>query len=201
MGRAVDSLYSINKNVEASDMFEQIIIPQQNSERIVFLSGEVNELSIAQTITQLLSLAQHNTKPINLIVSTYGGSVDEMFSLYDVIKSLPCPVHTIGLGKVMSAGVLLLSCGEKGKRLIGKSARIMMHPISSMLAGNIFELNNEAAEVQRMQNLMIEALSFESKMSKEQIQKIMKNGHDTFITPSEAIEFGIVDRIIGDNKQ
>lgn len=205
MGRSTSTVPTVtaadksSKKMEHFEAIEQIIIPTQNNERIVFLSGDVNESSITQVINQILTMAHQNDKPINMIVSTYGGSVDEMFSLYDVIKSLPCPVHTIGLGKVMSAGVLLLSSGVKGKRLIGRSTRIMIHPISSMMGGNIFEMMNEASEIQRMQNLMIDAMISETSMSKEQLQKLMKSGHDNFLTPSEAINLGIADKIFGEH--
>jgi ATP-dependent Clp endopeptidase proteolytic subunit ClpP len=100
-----------------------------DSSRIIFLHGEVTEGMIANVIAQMLHLATVNTKPIYLVVSTYGGAMHEMFSLYDCINFLPCPVHTVGLGKVMSAGVLLLAAGAKGKRLIGATASIMMHPM------------------------------------------------------------------------
>ena len=167
---------------------------------MVVLHGEVNELSISNVIVQLLHLANQNHKPIHLVISTYGGSVDEMFSLYDTIKFLPCPVHTIALGKVMSAGVLLLASGVKGKRMIGKSARIMIHPISGGLIGNVFEAMNEMKEFERLQELMVSALMSETKLTKENIDKLMKAGHDFFLTPEQAIEMGIVDRVIGDTK-
>jgi ATP-dependent Clp protease protease subunit len=165
--------------------------------RIVVLYGGVSEQSISAVIYQLLYLANQNHKPIHLVVSTYGGSVDEMFSLYDTIRFLPCPVHTIALGKVMSAGVLLLASGVKGKRMIGSSARLMMHPISGGFYGNVFESMSETAEFKRLQDLMVNSLQKESSMTKEQIENIMKSGHDYYVTPEEAIKLGIVDRIIG----
>lgn len=171
------------------------------NERIVFLSGDVNEHSISSTITQLISLANQNaSSPIHLIISTYGGSVDEMFSLYDTIKFLPCPIHTVALGKVMSAGVLLLSAGVKGKRLIGKNARIMMHPVSNGISGNVFHVINDAQETLRLQHLMVDSLAKETKMTKEIIQDIMQKGHDHYMTPMEAIKHGLVDKIIGDRE-
>lgn len=169
-------------------------------DRLVILHGEVNEQSISNVIVQMLHLSNQNHKPIHLIISTYGGSVDEMFSLYDTIKFLPCPVHTIALGKVMSAGVLLLASGVKGKRMIGKSARIMIHPISGGLIGNVFEAMNEMKEFERLQDLMVSALMSETKLKKEEIDKLMKAGHDFFLTPEEAIQMGVVDKIIGDVK-
>src|SRR4051812_38599097 len=110
LGTRKEKKASSNLQIEG---LEQIILPSlQSNDRIVYLSGEVNEHTIANVIVQLLSMANQSNKPIHLVVSTYGGSVDEMFSLYDAIKFLPCPVHTIGLGKIMSAGVLLLASGQ-----------------------------------------------------------------------------------------
>lgn len=177
---------------------EQLLLAQQpENSRVVVLHGDVNEHTISSVIAQLLHLANLNRKPIHMVVSTYGGSVDEMFSLYDAIKFLPCPVHTIALGKVMSAGVLLLAAGTKGKRLIGRSARIMMHPVSGGMYGNVFEILNETNEHQRLHDLMIGALERETKMKRTEIQKIMKAGHDYYITADEAIKLGIVDRMVG----
>lgn len=168
----------------------------QISERIVYLAGEVSEQSIAHVTATIIALAnQDKSSPIKLIISTYGGSVDEMFSLYDVMKYVPCPVHTIAIGKVMSAGVLLVAAGSKGNRLIGKSTRIMVHPISAGMEGTVFTMENELSETRRMQQLMEELLLAETKMTKAQLAQIMKRGHDTYITAKEAVKLGIVDAI------
>lgn len=178
--------------------FAELHIPARNNDRIVYLSGEVNEYSISNVISELLALANENpAKPIYLVISTYGGSIDEMFSLYDTIKFLPCPVYTIGLGKVMSAGVLLLCSGQKGKRMIGRNARVMIHPISSLLYGNIFNQLHEIKESQRLQDLLTDSLVRESKMSKEELEKIMKCGHDYYLDPDKTVELGLADIIIG----
>jgi len=169
------------------------------NERILFLSGDVNEHTIPAIIAQLISFANQNMQqPIYLIISTYGGSIDEMFSLYDTIKFLPCPVYTIALGKVMSAGVLLLASGVKGRRLIGRNARIMMHPVASETGGNVFQMVNSVKETERLQNIAVDALSKETNMSIDQIKNIMSLGYDYFMTSEEAIKLGIVDKVIGD---
>lgn len=182
---------------EGLEGIEQLLAPQSDNSRIVFLHGDVTEHSIANVIAQLLHLANISRSPIHLVVSTYGGSVDEMFSLYDTIRFLPCPVHTVALGKVMSAGVLLLASGVKGKRLMGASARIMMHSVISGSYGNVFELENHTKEHRRLQDLMIKALMKETKMSKKQVEEIMLKKLDYYISAEEAIKFGIVDKIIG----
>jgi len=200
MGRSVEpqNLHGApSRKTNSDDPSSAILMSPSEDSRIVVLYGGVSEQSIAATIVQLLYLANQNHKPIHLVVSTYGGSVDEMFSLYDTIKFLPCPVHTIALGKVMSAGVLLLASGVKGKRMIGSSARLMMHPISGGFYGNVFESVNETNEHKRLHHLMTTALQDETKMSVEQIESIMKSGHDYYLTPEDAIKLGIVDKIIG----
>lgn len=186
----------VNDGTEQNHVqLEQFAMPisMDGQPRVVCLHGEVSELLISQVIIQMLNLANISRDPIYLVVSTYGGSVDEMFSLYDTIKFLPCPVYTLALGKVMSAGVLLLAAGAKGRRIMGKSARIMIHPISGTLFGNVFELESENKEVGRQQELMVEALLRETKMSKKDVDKIMNAGKDYYITPDQAIKFGIVD--------
>jgi len=198
MGRPINN-YSKSKSSGVDDVY-YVAQSSGADDRLVVLHGEVNEHSISNVIVQLLHLANQNHRPIHLVISTYGGSVDEMFSLYDTIKFLPCPVHTIALGKVMSAGVLLLASGVKGKRMIGSSARIMIHPISGGVLGNVFEAMNEMKEFERLQELMVCALIKETKLKKEEVDKLMKAGHDFFLTPEQAIQMGIVDKIIGDKK-
>lgn len=176
---------------------EQLLMSQVDNTRIVFLHGDVTEHSISNVIAQLLHLANVNRNPIHLVVSTYGGSIDEMFSLYDTIKFLPCPVHTVALGKVMSAGVLLLAAGVKGHRLMGASGRIMMHSVLGGTYGNVFEAENQAKEHRRLHDLMVDTLLRETKMTKAQVESIMNKKVDRYLTPQEAIKFGIVDKIIG----
>jgi ATP-dependent Clp protease protease subunit len=201
MGRATFDAKQTSsvKSSTSVESLEQLLMPQQDNARIVILYGEVSEQSISNNVAQLLHLAAQNHKPIHLVVSSYGGSIDEMFSLYDTIKFLPCPVHTVALGKVMSAGVLLLAAGVKGKRMIGRSARLMIHPVSGGSYGTIFEVINETNEHKRLQDLLVSTLLRESKMTGDQIQKIMKAGYDYYLTPEEAVKFGIVDKIIGDD--
>lgn len=180
------------------DGLEQLATtPGSDTARIVVMHGDVTEQSTAAVIAHLLYLANLCNKPIHLVISTYGGSVDEMFSIYDTIKFLPCPVYTIGLGKIMSAGVPLLASGTKTKRMIGRSSRIMIHPIWGGSAGNVFEQMAEVQEMKRLHELFTNVFLSETKMTKKQLDKVMKSGHDFYLTPQQAIEYGIVDQIIG----
>ena len=199
MGRPTNKIESRGGKNNTEESVTVAAVQPDGGQRIVVLHGDVNEVSISLVVAQLLHLASQNHKPIHLVISTYGGSVDEMFTLYDTIKFLPCPVHTIALGKVMSAGVLLLATGAKGKRMIGKNARVMIHPISGGVGGNVFEVMNESKEHKRMQDQMVDAIVRETKATKSQIEKIMKSGHDFYLLPEQAVSMGIVDKIIGDD--
>ena len=200
MGRPTAKLKVHEDSKNNSEEFVQVPhVHAGDSSRLVVLHGDVNEASISLVVAQLLHLASQNHKPIHLVISTYGGSVDEMFTLYDTIKFLPCPVHTIALGKVMSAGVLLLASGKKGKRMIGKSARIMIHPVSGGAGGTVFEVLNDVKEHKRLQDQMVDAIVKETGSTRVKIEKIMKTGHDVYLLPEEAIKLGIVDKIIGED--
>ena len=189
------------KIMRSGDCDEQSSSQVQTSQRLIYLSGTVSEASITAVTTQLLSLASQDDSPINLVISTYGGSVHEMFSLYDTIKFLNCPVHTVGLGKIMSAGVLLLASGEKGKRLIGPSARVMIHSMSSVSWGNVFDMENELQETKYLQRFMTDALLEETKITKEQLMKLFKSKTDTYFSALEAVKLGIVDKIMSNKKK
>lgn len=173
----------------------------QLSHRMVYLAGAVSEETIGQVIASLIELANQDSKtPITLIVSTYGGAVDEMLSLYDVINHLPCPVHTVGLGKVMSAGVLILASGKKGERLVGQNTRVMIHPISAGTGGTVFQMSAQMGEIERMQALMERLLSNETGQTISAVAAAMRKGHDHFLDADESIKFGIADKLIASKK-
>lgn len=197
MGRNIEVSAKISKR-NSEEGANVSMVHSGDSTRIVVLHGDVTEASISMVVAQMLHLAGQNRDPINLVISTYGGSVDEMFMLYDTIKFLPCPVHTIALGKVMSAGVLVLASGAKGKRMIGKNARIMIHPVSGGVMGNVFEVVADTKEHKRLQEQMVSAIIKETKCTRVDIEKIMKSGHDYYVLPEQAVKMGIVDTIIGE---
>ena len=198
MGRSITETPEQGKSKNAGESTTVIMQSTPgDAGRVVYLHSNVDENSISQVIATLIALANMNQEsPIHLVVSTYGGAIDEMFALYDVIRMLPCPVRTIGVGKIMSAGVLLLASGEKGTRLIGETTRVMIHPVSNGAQGTVFEVANEATEGVRLQRLLVETLASETKMSVKKVESLMKLGYDRYVLPKEAIELGIVDKVM-----
>ena len=166
--------------------------------RVLYLTGEVTEESVSTLVSEIIMCVnQSKSEPITLIINTEGGSVDDMFALYDVIKFVPCPIYTVGLGKVMSAGVLILASGVKGGRMLGKHASFMIHPISSEISGDVFQMANEMKETQRIQKMFEDAILAETKMTPKQLETLMKTGQDVYLSSEEALKFGLVDKIIG----
>jgi len=172
--------------------------------RSIMFVGEVTDDRAADLISALLVLSQtkdpdaERAEPIKLYVSTYGGSADEMFGIYDVVNFCKkfCDIETIGLGKVMSAGTLMLASGTKGKRKIGKHCRVMIHAVNGGQVGDIHNLQNELEQTVSLQDSYIQAMSHETNMTKRQIQTLINRKVNVYLTAEEAIEKGLADEIL-----
>lgn len=137
-------------------------------------------------------------KPFNFVISTYGGSASDMFSVYDVMRGMKkvCEIHTIGLGKVMSAGVLLLAAGTKGKRRIGANCRVMIHGVISGQHGHLHDVENEFEEAKMTQKSYIKALATETNMTEAYLKKLIQRKTNVYIDAKQAIELGIADELM-----
>jgi len=180
------------------------ILPPQKEIRTIALFGDVDEEKAGDLCMGLLMLTDFSEKeapydPITFYLSTYGGSADEMFSIYDMmtITKTKCEVETIGLGKIMSAGTLLLAAGTKGKRKIGRHCRVMIHAVAAGSAGELHDIENEIKTIKHIQELYISALSRETNMTKGIIQKLLDRKVNVYLTAEEAVEYGIADEITG----
>ena len=179
--------------------------------RSITLYGDVNEVMAAEVIQALLYF-DHTRKqtietkddelieidrPIKVYVSTHGGVVSDMFSILDVMGDIRhrCDIETIGLGKVMSAGVLLLAAGTKGKRRIGRNCRVMLHSVIGSQYGSFANLENEMQETKALQELFFEYLCNHTKLTKAKIKKLLIPNVDIYLSAEEAIEYGIADEI------
>ena len=137
-------------------------------------------------------------QPIDFIISSHGGLASDMFSVYDVIRDLRdrTPIHTKGLGKVMSAGVLLLASGTKGERRIGKYCRVMIHGVMAGQHGYLADVENEFKETRAIQRMYVKALSDETNMSETYVRKLMNRKTNVYLDAEEAVKLGIADIIL-----
>jgi ATP-dependent Clp protease protease subunit len=179
--------------------------PEPNPEaRSIMFVGDVTEERAADLISALLVLSQSKKKgqeradDIKLYVSTYGGSADEMLGIYDVMQYCKqfCDIQTIGLGKVMSAGTLILAAGTKGKRKLGRNARVMIHSVNGGSVGELHSLENEMAQMKNLQDMYIQCLSDETNMTKRQIQTLINRKVNVYLSAEEAIEKGLADGVL-----
>jgi ATP-dependent Clp protease protease subunit len=182
---------------------EQLLGGPQNEIRTIGLMGDVDEEKGGDLMMAILLLTELSGKeapydPITMYISTYGGSADEMFGIYDVMTKAKkqCEIHTIGVGKVMSAGTLVLASGTKGKRKIGKHCRVMIHSVNSGHVGELHSIENEVKAVKHMQELYINAMAQETSMTKRQLQKLIDRKVNVYLSAEEAIEYGIADEIL-----
>ena len=174
--------------------------------RIIGLFSDVDQEKTAE-LTQLLIYLnevnkaendQDRKKPIDFYISTYGGSADDMFALYDLMNIVKedTEIKTIGLGKVMSAGVLLLAAGTKGQRRIGKNCRVMIHNVVAGNHGSLPNLTNELEAIQQLQDDYVDALVESTKLSKKKLKKILNEKVNVYLSAEEAVQYGIADIII-----
>lgn len=166
--------------------------------RIISLYGPVDEEMIEKTITSMMALSYMGGDTIQMIISTGGGLATEMFALYDVMRNIreDIEIVTLGLGKVMSAGVLLLAAGTKGKRKIGKHTRVMIHGLKTDLGGYLNDIKNDYDELRSIEKVYINALSKETNMTKTKLRELFAERRDIFLSAEEAVEYGIADEVI-----
>ena len=173
--------------------------------RLIGLFCEVSDEKIAELVHALLYLSaqdkllkEEEKKPVEFYISTYGGSADDMFALYDVMKMVEkdMEIHTVGMGKVMSAGVPLLAAGTKGKRKIGKNCRVMIHSVIAGQHGALHNLLNEMEAIEQIQRMYIRCLVENTNMSKKDVKNMLERNVNVYLSAEEAVELGIADIII-----
>ena len=171
----------------------------QSQPRIVGLFGDIDEEKASAACASLISFFKSSKDPIELFLSTNGGSADEMYAIVDVIeylKSNDCEVHIRGIGKIMSAGILILACGTKGERKVGKNTRLMMHPVQGGIAGPFPSMKDDLGLIKKMQEKYIHCLSELTNLSIRQVRAIVNKRRDTYFDAEEAIEMGLVDSVL-----
>jgi len=177
--------------------------------RTLSLYGEVSEERCKTISSGLYFLRDSADSPseseetesvpsIEMLISTEGGSVSDMFAVYDCMIDVQkdCDIHTFGIGKVMSEGILLLAAGTKGKRKIGRNCRLMLHAVSGGHFGSLKELEVDIQEVRWYQKQFTKALALETKISEQKIRAIFRKKTDTYFDAEKAIEWGIADEIV-----
>ena len=165
------------------------------NDRIVFLGEEVNATTASLVVAQLLYLeAQDPDKEIQLYINSPGGSVTDGMAIYDTMQYIKCDVSTICIGMAASMGAFLLSSGAKGKRLALPNAEIMIHQPSAGTQGQITDMAIHLRRLEIIKKRMNRILSANTGKSIEQVTADCER--DNFMTAQEAMEYGLIDKVI-----
>ena len=172
------------------DIFSRLL-----NDRIIFLSDEVNDTTASLVVAQMLFLeAQDPTKDISFYINSPGGSVTAGMAIYDTMQYIKCDVSTICIGMAASMGAFLLAAGTKGKRIALPHSEIMIHQPLGGAQGQASDIKIRAELILRTRDMLNKILSEKTGQPIERIEK--DTDRDNFMTAEQALEYGIIDRII-----
>ena len=163
--------------------------------RAILLFGVIEPKTTKQVVTQLLALNRiSSTEPIRVYVNSPGGHADDGFAIYDVMRYVTAPVHTIVTGLAASAATIVMIGADKGGRLALPNSRIMLHQPSQGARGTASDIAITAKEILRLRKKANELFAEETGHPVEKIEKDMHR--DFWMTADEAVAYGLVDKIV-----
>jgi len=164
-------------------------------DRIVMLSGEVNDAVASSIVAQLLFLeAQDPDKDIYFYINSPGGVITSGFSIFDTMNYIKPDIVTICIGQAASMGAFLLAAGTKGKRYALPNSRIMIHQPLGGAQGQSTDIQIQAKEIQRMKDTLNAILAERTGKTAEQIEQDTER--DNFMSSGEAVEYGLIDKVL-----
>lgn len=178
-----------NVSEKSYDIFSRLL-----KDRIVLLSGEINDNLANIIVSELLYLDSINHDDISLYINSPGGSITAGMAIMDTMNFIKSDVSTICLGMAASMGAFLLSCGKKGKRYILPNAEVMIHQPLGGVQGQATEIKIVAERILKLKEKLNTILA---KNTKKDIKTITKDTErDYFLDSNEAVNYGIVDKIL-----
>lgn len=164
-------------------------------DRIVFLDGEINDLTADLVVAQLLFLeSQDPERDISLYINSPGGVVTAGLAIYDTIKYIKPDVQTICIGQAASMAAVILAGGAKGKRFALPSGRIMMHQPWGGAEGQAKDINIQAREILRLKKMLTQYIAQDTGKSFESVAADLER--DTFMSASDAQKYGVIDKVM-----
>ncbi|KAJ2147139.1 hypothetical protein IW136_000247 [Coemansia sp. RSA 678] len=172
------------------DIFSRLL-----KERIIMLNGPVNDSQSSLIIAQLLFLeAEDPDKPVSMYINSPGGSVTSGMAIYDTMQYVQCPISTLCTGQACSMGSLLLTAGAKGQRFALPNSSIMVHQPSGGAEGQASDIAIHAREILKTRERLNRIYAKHTGQTVDVIERAMER--DNFMTPEEALAFGLIDRVL-----
>lgn len=180
---------STEKGERAYDIYSRLL-----EERIIFLTGEINDASANTVVAQLVYLESKDpNKDISLYINSPGGSVSAGLAIYDTMNYIKCDVSTICIGMAASMGAFLLSSGAKGKRYALPNSEIMIHQPLGGTQGQASDIMIAANHIQKTKEKLTRILAENSGQPYDKVAQ--DTDRDNYLSAKEALEYGLVDKI------
>ena len=178
-----------SRGERAFDIFSRLL-----KERIIFVTGGIDDGMAALITSQLLFLESENPKKdVAMYINSPGGYVTSGLAIYDTMQYIRCPISTVCFGQAASMGSLLLAAGEHGMRTCLPNARVMLHQPSGGYSGVATDIERHAQDIidlkKRLNNIYVKHTGQQYDVIERKLDR------DTFLTAEEAVEFGIVDKV------
>lgn len=176
------------------DIFSRLL-----KDRIILLSGEIDDECANSVIAQLLYLDSLNNEEISLYINSPGGSVTSGMAIYDTMNFVKSDVSTICLGMAASMGAFLLSSGKKGKRYVLPNSEIMIHQPLGGAKGQATEIKIAAEQILKTKEKLNKILSENTGQDFKKVEQDTERDH--FLDANEALDYGLIDKIITQKKE
>lgn len=181
-----------NQGERAYDIFSRIL-----KNRIILLSGEIDDNTANIVIAELLYLDSINNDDISLYINSPGGSVSAGMAIFDTMNYIKSDVSTICIGMAASMAAFLLACGKSGKRYCLPNSEVMIHQPLGGVQGQATEIKIVAERIIKLKNKLNQILSEKTNKKLSKIEK--DTDRDYYMNSQEALEYGIIDKIITTN--
>jgi len=183
-----------SRGERAYDIYSRLL-----KERIIFLTGPIDDNIASLVCAQLLFLESENPKKeISFYINSPGGIVWSGLAMYDTMQYISSKIMTICIGQAASAGSLLLTAGEKDMRFSLPNSRIMIHQPSGGFQGQVTDIEIQSKEIIKTKKRLNEIYSKHTGKNINEIEDVMER--DKFFSPSEAIKFGLIDKVVENRK-
>jgi len=179
-----------NRGERAYDIYSRLL-----KERIIFVTGPVEDYMASVIIAQLLFLeAENPKKEVSMYINSPGGVVSSGLAIYDTMQYIKPEVSTLCIGQAASMGSLLLAAGAPGKRFSLPNARIMVHQPSGGFQGQASDIERHAQEILSLRSRLNDIYVKHTKQNLKTIEKALDR--DTFMTSDDAMKFGLIDKVV-----
>lgn len=165
--------------------------------RAIILGGRITDKVATTAVGQMLALeAQDASMPIRVYINSMGGSTYSALGIFDVMRSLKCPVSTVGMGLVAGTATVLLAAGTKGERYVMPNARVMIQQPYGGAMGSVFDVRVQSKELDRQRLVVNTALSQLSGRTVDEIA--LATDRETYLGGQDVVDFGLADKLVGD---